>query len=150
MFNFSHYQCQRCHNFKNFWQHTEILWEKRNFINLFICLALTGLPIRIGMPWMPIRIQIRQNDADPTRSGSTTLESVSPNRKGPDTPYFDAGSIFLTGARHKWYYFSTWNWIHCLTRACSIGEVPQIEGFVWKIDRRLPSNARAKTFSFKS
>jgi hypothetical protein len=29
------------------------------------------IPIRIGMPWMPI--PIRQNDADPTRSGSTTL-----------------------------------------------------------------------------
>jgi hypothetical protein len=51
------------------------------FINFFICLELIpnrfGL-IRIGMPWMsiPIRIQIRQNDADPTRSrsGSTTLE----------------------------------------------------------------------------
>jgi hypothetical protein len=29
--------------------------------------------IRIGMPWMQIPIQIRQNDADPTRSGSTML-----------------------------------------------------------------------------
>jgi hypothetical protein len=29
--------------------------------------------IRIGMPWMPIPIRIRQNDADPTRSGSLTL-----------------------------------------------------------------------------
>jgi hypothetical protein len=55
-----------------------------------------------GMPWMPIRIWIRQNDSDPTRfgSGSTTLESVSPKRNGPDTSYSYAESLFLTGARH--------------------------------------------------
>jgi hypothetical protein len=37
----------------------------------FFTFCFEFIPIRFGMPWMPIRI--RQNDADPTRSGSTTL-----------------------------------------------------------------------------
>jgi hypothetical protein len=46
----------------------------------FFCLEL--IPIRIGMPWMPIpiRVWIWQNDADPTRSSSgswsTTLQKT--------------------------------------------------------------------------
>ncbi len=43
------------------------LWIKVEFINFFICLALLPIPIRIGMPWKPMRIRIRQNDADPER-----------------------------------------------------------------------------------
>jgi len=47
---------------------------------LFICLELIPIlgRIRIGMPWMPIPIRIRQNYVDPTRPvyGSTTLTSA--------------------------------------------------------------------------
>jgi hypothetical protein len=134
---------QRCHNFKN-------LDSKSKF---------SGKNVRYGR-----YVLGADTDPDPTkRCGSDTIRICIHNtgisiyrlnQNGPDTPYFDADSLSLTGARHKWFYFryrtGTWNWIHCLTRACSIGEVPQIEGFVWKVDRRLPSQARAKTFSFKS
>ncbi len=35
MFYLSH-QCQRCHNFKYFGQHIELLWKKVYFFNFFI------------------------------------------------------------------------------------------------------------------
>jgi hypothetical protein len=43
------------------------------FFDYLVLICLEFIPIRIGMPWMPIPFLIRQNDADPTRSGSTTL-----------------------------------------------------------------------------
>jgi hypothetical protein len=49
--------------------------KKVQFINFFMCLALIPIwigRICIGMPWMPFPIRIRQNDADPSRSGPTT------------------------------------------------------------------------------
>ncbi len=52
-----------CHNFQYFVQHIKHFWKKFLFINFF------HSGIRIGMPW----IRFRQNDADRTRSGSTTL-----------------------------------------------------------------------------
>ncbi len=61
------HQCQSCHKFSILWMAygIEIFWKKVYYINwYFICLELIS-----------IRIQIRQNDADPTRSGSATLES---------------------------------------------------------------------------
>ncbi len=58
-----------------FWHHIDIFWKKDLFINIFTCLEL--IPIRIGMPWMPIPIRkmIRHNDADPTRSGLHNTET---------------------------------------------------------------------------
>jgi hypothetical protein len=68
-------KCVLC--FHYFGQHIE-KWEKIQFINFFICLELiqvrTGR-LRIAMSWMPIPIGTLQNDAYPTRSGSTTLLS---------------------------------------------------------------------------
>jgi hypothetical protein len=77
VFCLSH-QCQICHNCPYFGQHIEIFWKKSlvYYGNFFISLEL--IPIRIGrirndMPWMPIPIRIRQYNADPTGSGSTTV-----------------------------------------------------------------------------
>jgi hypothetical protein len=61
------------------YEYIENLWKKDYFINFFICLELIPVRIsrvRIGMPWMPIPILIRQNDADPTRSGSGSTSLV--------------------------------------------------------------------------
>jgi hypothetical protein len=70
MFFFSH-QWQMCHDFKYFEQHIEVFIKKvKN-----TC-ALELIPIWIGMTWMPIPTWIRQNDADPTGSGSTPLSKI--------------------------------------------------------------------------
>ncbi len=60
-----------CHGFKYFRTAYWIFIKKKKYKGL----ELIPIRIRIRMPWMPmpIRIQNRQNYADPTRSESTTL-----------------------------------------------------------------------------
>jgi hypothetical protein len=72
MFFFSHLW-QQCHDLG-------ILDSKTNFsrkkVKKYMCLEFMAVRIgriRIRMPWMPIPIQIWQNDADPTLCGSATL-----------------------------------------------------------------------------
>ncbi len=76
MFFLSH-KWKRCHNFKYFVQHVEMFWKKvKN--TCASCLELIPIRIgriRIGKPWITIPIRIRQNDADPSRSGYTSLVS---------------------------------------------------------------------------
>ncbi len=62
MFYLSH-QCQMYHNFKYFEKHIEIMWGKN-----------TSILSTFSYAWQEalIPIRIRQNDADLTRSGSTT------------------------------------------------------------------------------
>jgi hypothetical protein len=58
----------RCHNFQYFGQYIGIFSLK----NCSLSFHLVEIEIRVGRPLMPI--QMHRNDADPTGSGSTTLE----------------------------------------------------------------------------
>jgi hypothetical protein len=64
--------------FSIFWTACKNFLEKSLVYNLFHLQYMELIPIRI-MAWMPIPIRIRENEANPTRSGSTTLVSLRPD-----------------------------------------------------------------------
>ncbi len=63
----------------------------------FICMAMIPIRIdwiRISKPQMPIPIRIRQNDADSTRSGSTTRENTGLGFRGVgDKVHMSTGTL---------------------------------------------------------
>ncbi len=66
------------HNFKYLGQHNTILSKK---VKIHLLGIDTEIRIRIGIHWL--LVSIRQNDADPTRSGSTTLtKALAPRMEG--------------------------------------------------------------------
>ncbi len=68
---------QRCINFQYFGQYIEIFCKKEQ-LAFYIGWNGQGTRIRIGRPWMPMRIRIVQNDAGPTGSGFTILIPIEP------------------------------------------------------------------------
>jgi hypothetical protein len=74
MFCLSH-KCQRCHNFRYFIQHMDLCGIKYSLYNFSYAHGIADPdrpdPDRHALEADPILI--RQNDADPTRSGYTTL-----------------------------------------------------------------------------
>jgi hypothetical protein len=59
-----------CHNFQYFGKYIAIFWRKYSLAVHLVEINTDPDPDR---PWIPIRIRISQNDADPTGFGSTTL-----------------------------------------------------------------------------
>jgi hypothetical protein len=67
-----------CHNFQNSGQHIEIFWEKVSSSTFSFALERYGTDPDLHALNADLD-PVRQNDADPTRSGSTALLNTDTN-----------------------------------------------------------------------